>query len=240
VTDVLDVTDDMVDQVSWSAARIGRRYPYTPVADLRQEGMVWIYSHQNRVVAWMHDEENPKRGWARFTRAVEAAMEKMARAEKAGREGYDPDDEEFYARSMIELVLPAVWDQGYRSDGPSREGREPTSGGHDASEGNTWAAMVLDVEQAYWSAALSYDDRTLLRARLGDGGMTYAELGRMFECSHSTAEVRVKKALRRIQNELGGSRPVSCEPGCDCGGPGSRKSTSNAAALARTQNDYEE
>jgi DNA-directed RNA polymerase specialized sigma24 family protein len=227
----------MLEQVKYSAARVARRYRMSIADDLYQEGIVWVYAHARTVEGWMNDEY-PKRGWARFTRRIESVMQKIARAEKASREGYDPDDEAFYYTAMIELVLPALWDSTFRIDGPQRDGSERSSG-HDASEGNTWAAMVLDVERAWHEAHLSTRDQSMLRMRYGSQAL-FSEVARVFECSTSTAEATIKKALRRMQNVLGGAKPQECDATCeDCGGPGSRRALSNTTARAITDKEYE-
>ena len=231
-------TPDVEEQVAFSARRVSRTIRSVPAQDLYQEGMVWVFSHPGKMAGWMNDTENPKRGWARFTRAVEGAMTKVARQEKAAREGYDPRDEEFYGLAQIELCLPALWDSHLRVNGPAREAREGSSNA-DPSEGNTWAVMVLDVERAWNDAELDARDRAMVRYRFGNSA-TYAEVGRAFDVAASTAEVHIKRALRKMQRVLGGAKPAECKESCeDCGGPGSRRVLSNAAMRAITDGDME-
>lgn len=234
-------TDDVSEQIAFSARRVGRRYRSVPVADLQQEGMVWVFAHPTKMHAWMNDTDNPKRGWARFTRAVEGAMAKVARAEKAHREGYAVEDEAFYALAHLELTLPALWDEDYRVNGPQRDETDRVSTGGDPSEGNTWAAMVADVDRAWRLAGLDGREESMLRHRFGDRRATFAEIGRAHECAQSTAEIHVKRALRKLQRVLGGPKPTECDRTCqDCGGPGSRRAISNAHAAALTDQDYED
>lgn len=231
-------TEDVSEQIAYSARRVSRNIRSMPASDLYQEGVVWAFSHPRKMEGWMSDTENPKRGWARFTRAVEGAMTRVARQEKASREGYDPDDEVFYGIRQIELCLPALWDEHIKLHGPSREPAVGTSN-PDPSEGNTWAVMVLDVQDAWGAANLDAGERAMLRYRYGSGA-TYAELGRAFEVAASTAESRVKKALRKMQRHLGGAKPADCDNTCtDCGGPGSRHAMSNATARAITDGEVE-
>lgn len=234
-------TDDVAEQIAFSARRVGRRYRSVGVADLQQEGMVWLFAHPTKMHEWMNDTDNPKRGWARFTRGVEGAMARAARAEKAHREGYSLDDEVFYAIGHLELILPALWDKDYRVNGPQREDTERIMSSVAPSEGNTWAAMVADAEHAWRAADLDGREESMLRMRYGPSRATFAQIARAHECTQSTAETCIRRVLRKLQRELGGPRPAECGRSCeDCGdGPGSRRAITNAHAIALTEREYE-
>lgn len=234
------LTPDVEEQIQYSARQVARRFRGSAVNDLAQEARIWVVAHPTRMEHWFTDE-NPKRGWVRMSRTLEKQMSKFARIEKAAREGYDPDDEYFYAMAMLDLVLPALWDDDLRQSGPSREDGDNTrvSGKKDPAEGSSWPAMVVDVEKAWGDADLDHRQQTMLRLKYRDGA-TYADIGRAMGVSQSTAHEHVKRALRKIQRQLGGSKPEPCNSECeDCGGPGSRHVISNAHARALTDNQYE-
>ena len=234
------LTPDVDEQILYSARQVARRYRGSTVEDLAQEARIWVTSHPKRMEHWFNDE-SPKRGWVRMSRTLEKCMTKYARTEKAAREGYDPDDEYFYAMAMLDLVLPALWDEDLRRSGPSRDDGDESrvSTRKDPAEGSSWPAMVVDVDKAVNAAGLSFDQWEMLRLKYRDGA-TYADIGRAFGVSQSTAHERMKRTLRKIQRQLGGAKPEPCDGSCvDCGGPGSRRVISNAHARALTDNQYE-
>lgn len=235
------LTPDVDEQISWCARRVVRQYRHMNVDDLVQEGRIWCLTHPGKMRNFLYDE-NPKRGWARMVRTVDAVMNKTARIEKAAREGYDPDDEYFYRIAVLELCLPALWDEVLRREGPSRDddADDTQRSKRDPSEGNTWTVMVADVQQAWDNADLSGQDRAMLRARYGQGA-TFADLGRGWQVAASTAQQHIRRAMRKLQKELGGPKPQPCDGTCpDRSGPGSRHAISNAQARAMLDNQYEE
>lgn len=235
------LTPDVDEQIRYCARRTCRQYRHMQLDDLVQEGRIWALQHPGRMRGFLYDE-NPKRGWARMTRTFDAVMGKVARVEKAHREGYDPDDEYFYTLAILELCLPALWDEHLRRHGPAREDETGTrtTGRRDPSEGNSWVALVADVQSAWDAVDLSGRDRAMLRARF-ENGASFADLGRAFQVATSTAQQTVRRSLRKLQRVLGGQRPVPCDNVCeDRGGPGSRHVVSNAQARAILDNQYEE
>lgn len=234
------LTPDVEEQILYSARQVARRYRGSAVEDLAQEGRIWVTLHPKRMEHFFNDE-NAKRGWVRMTRTIEKQMAKTARIEKAAREGYDPDDEYFYALALFDLVMPALWDDDLRQHGPSHDEGDGTrvASKKDPAEGSSWPAMVVDVENAWSRAELDGRQRTMLMLKYRDGA-TYADIGRAMGVSQSTAHEHVKRALRKLQRQLGGGRPEPCDGSCeDCGGLGSRKVMSNAHARALTDNQYE-
>ena len=80
-------TSDVQDQVAASAVRVARRFRgYVEASDLRQEGLIYVYSHQKKMWEWM-TSEHAGIGWKRFTAAIESRMNKVARQEKAAKTG---------------------------------------------------------------------------------------------------------------------------------------------------------
>ena len=233
------ITPDVDEQILYSARKIQRRWRGSTTGDLAQEARLWALSHPSTMQHFF-DDENPKRGWVRMSRSFEKVMEKKARVENAHREGYDPSDEFFYTQALLSLTLPALFDDDIRANGPARDGEQQHRGKSDVAESsNVWETLVLDTEKAWNAADLNVDQVNVLKLKFCDN-LTYAEIGKVLGVAQSTAHEKTRKALWRLQRQLGGTRPEACGNDCeDCGGPGTRHAWSNAKSRAVTDNQYE-
>jgi len=222
-----------------AAASVARRYrSEVTYGDLAQEGYLWALRHPGTVRSRLEDG---KRGEYRLIAQLAGHMQSVARAEKASRAGYSPDDEVFYSKGMIEKALPAVWDITHMIR-PPLEG-EPGGGRStkDPAAGNDWLATVVDVRAAWDAADLTEDQRKALelryRHRLSQQGVADAQ-----GTAKSTANERINGGLRALIDTLGGRRPEGCAWDCECRPEpvGSRRAISNAAARALTDQGYDE
>ena len=89
------------------------------------------------------------------------------------------------------------------------------------SEGNNRLALFSDLTQAINS--LNTADQALLRQRYADGGIEFDALAEMYQVSEDALRKRVKRALIKLQDKLGGEAPVWS---------GRRRNKSNAQARA--------
>lgn len=222
--------------VIYTAARATERhYPYKTIPQYAEKGWDWVGQHPKRVedaFFMLHGggELGPSGElWRRLERALERHLERVGRAAKAAAIGYRVEDETFYPKSLVELALPAVWDLEYATSAPmlSDEATSedmPNLGTHlppkrisDPAEGNNWLATVVDVRRGFERASLSAIQREALDYR-------YGELWSIEHISHvmglppDALEQQIDAAVRKIQRELGGERPVGCSPSCECGG----------------------
>jgi DNA-directed RNA polymerase specialized sigma24 family protein len=218
-----------------AAAQVSKRFHgITTYADLAQEGMVWVLEHPGTVVSRLEDG---RRGSSRLTNQIAGHMDRLARKDKASGL-YEPEDEAFYSRTLVEAALPAVWDKRLMAEPPEHnEGpRAPT----DLSKQNSWLATTVDVRVAYNVATMDDNWRTALWLKFGQGMRVY-QVAEEMAVAETTANNYINKGIRAIIRELGGTRPGRCPPDCECGnGPaGGRKAISNAQARAETDRDYE-
>jgi DNA-directed RNA polymerase specialized sigma24 family protein len=223
-----------------AAASVARRYrSEVTYADLAQEGYVWALTHKGTVRTRLEDG---KRGEYRLIAQLAGHMQKVARAEKASRAGYSPDDEVFYSKGMIELALPSVWDDAYMIR-PPVEGDESMSGrsNNDPAAGNDWLASVIDVRRAWDEAELTYEQREALLLRYRDR-LSQQAVADAQGTAKSTANDRINSGLRALIEALGGRRPGGCPTDCECRPEpvGTRHVISNANARAITNQGYDE
>jgi len=225
-----------------AAASVARRYrAHVSYADLAQEGFIWALNHRGTIRSRLEDG---KRGQYRLIAQLAGHMQKVARQEKASKAGYSPDDEVFYSQGLLEMALPAVWDESYMLR-PPMEGERIVTGRStaDPAAGNDWLATTVDVRRAWENADLTSQQRDAMALRYHPAfRLTVAAVADAMGTAKSTASDRLNGALRALQDELGGPRPEGCSWDCECRPEpvGSRRAMSNASARAMTDREYDE
>lgn len=232
-----ETTEDKVARIATSAAHGGRlrHGRYVSFNEALSATTIWLLEHPRKTEELLEDGE---RGERRLTNLAARAVEVVARGNRAQVVGYDPEDEYFYNRGMVETILPAVFDPNYKpwvdrdEDGPR--------GTLDPSEAGNWEAMVADVTRAWNHASLTDDQEEALRLRFGDSKML-VDVANHLNIRRETAGARIKAGLDSMVRYLGGFNPA-CHRGCECGGGpvGRRKVMSNAAWRAQSDNYYNE
>jgi DNA-directed RNA polymerase specialized sigma24 family protein len=221
-----------------AAAQTARRYRgFVTYADVAQEGVLWVLSHPGTVVSLLEDGN---RGKNRLIGRLSKHMEKLARKERAQMTGYDPSDEAFYTRALLEAALPAVWDDNLLDHPPVEEmAADAPRRRSDGSETSNWLVTVLDVRKAWQDADLDLNWRLALSYRYGEG-MRLWQIADALEVSDSTASNYIDRGLNALIRQLGGKPPGQCSPDCECKPVGTRRAISNAEARYLTENDYDE
>ena len=109
---------EVVTAIDQIAARIEREFfGILSKEDLTQEFYLWLCEKPSRANAWMHRKKGEDGepvgeelfGWQSFRRDCAAVMARAARREKAQRVGYEVEDEVFYGRAQIKVLLILVW-----------------------------------------------------------------------------------------------------------------------------------
>lgn len=223
-----------------TAARAAKkRYPTSDTDDLASVAMMWCVSHPGKLATYLGDEDG-RRGVRMLVASMRNAAKKYAREERAQVYGYDLEDEAWYSKRMLKGdgnrpgLLHYVWNRDDWPKPPPADGAGRTKG--DPAEGNGWLTMMVDLKAAI--ETLSKDDRALL-AEHYMFGTTYDRLAVMMECSRATVAKRIDRAVRKVQDHLGGQKPFEDPPEEYVPEPeyvGSRRVISNAHARAITDN----
>lgn len=218
------MTDELVEQVrplAYTVARsVCRRYG-TDLADLVSEQMVWLVRHHRQAAEWL-DSKDGKR---RLMRSMRRYATRYAVKDHAQRTGYQPDDLYWYSLGMLRELLVQLaegpWDGlSPVGNGEQRGSRRPPS------ERGDMLAIRADVQRGL---ARVNDTQQELLGMVG-AGMTEREIAEHLGASRPAARMRVQRALRALQEELGGERP-QVDP------PERRRVMSNAAARAVTDRE---
>jgi DNA-directed RNA polymerase specialized sigma24 family protein len=116
--------------------------------------------------------------------------------------GYKVEDNYYYDREVVELLLPAVLRRDLNA--PAMTDLGFTKAKKVASEGGNWFAMMADIDKAL--SRLTREQLTIVYLRFGDG-CDNVTLAKELDISEDAARMRVNRAVNNLLNFLGGSRP---------------------------------
>jgi RNA polymerase sigma factor (sigma-70 family) len=194
------VTETYAGVVGAIAYEYSRKYHMCDADDIRQELWVWFLEHPNKVKTW--EELEGKQSIKLIARSLRNAAKDYCQREKARVVGYKVEDNYYYDREVVEVLLPAV----LRKDktAPAMTDLGFTNSKKVASEGGNWFAMMADIERAL--ARLTHEQLTIIYLRFGDG-CDNVTLAKELSVSEDAARMRVNRAVNNLLNFLGGQRP---------------------------------
>lgn len=194
---VIEHYENLVAHVAYE---FSRKFRMVDVEDIRQELWVWFLEHPNKVKMW--EKLDGKQSTKLIARSLRNCAKDYCQKEKAKIAGYRVEDNYYYDRNVLELLLPAVM----RGDSvaPSLNDIGFTATKKVASEGGNWFAMVADIEKAM--SKLPEEQYNVIYLRFGDGSDN-STLAKELSISEDAARMRVNRAMNNLLNYLGGSRP---------------------------------
>lgn len=164
---------------------------YVTAEDMTQEAILWLLEHPERV-----DNHTLPSGELHFKQlvgeVVTRRLSKVAQRERDESAGGSPEDRYAYSVRVVELVLPAVFEE----QAPKAISYGQVYSTSDPAESGNFNALVIDVRTAI-AAVCSSEDRKVLFTR-ALGGWTWAKFGDVLELSGETYRQRYWDALRRI------------------------------------------
>jgi len=182
------------------AYEFSRKYHMCDADDIRQELWLWFLTHPNKVKVW--EAIDDKQSIKLIAKSLRNAAKDYCQKQKAHAVGYRVEDNYYYDKELVEVLLPAVIRKD--SSAPALNDLGHSSTKKVASEGGNWLAMVADIDKAL--DKLTLEQKSIIFLRFGDGcdNKTFAkEMG----ISEDAARMRVNRALNNLLNKLGGSRP---------------------------------
>ena len=192
-----DKYDNMVGSIAYE---FSRKFHMCDADDIRQELWVWFLEHPNKVKLW--EAIDVKQSTKLVARSLRNAAKDYCQKEKARAVGYKVEDNYYYDREVVELLLPAVLRKD--TNAPAMTDLGFTKAKKVASEGGNWFAMMADIERSL--ARLTQEQLSIVYLRFGDG-CDNASLATELAISEDAARMRVNRAVNNLLNFLGGSRP---------------------------------
>jgi RNA polymerase sigma factor (sigma-70 family) len=188
------------NMVGTIAYEYSRKFHMCDADDIRQELWVWFLEHPNKVNTW--EEIDLKQSTKLIARSLRNAAKDYCQREKARAVGYKVEDNYYYDREVVELLLPAVLRRDLNAPAMTELGF--TKAKKVASEGGNWFAMMADIDKAL--NRLTREQLTIVYLRFGDG-CDNASLATELGISEDASRMRVNRAVNNLLNFLGGSRP---------------------------------
>jgi RNA polymerase sigma factor (sigma-70 family) len=197
--EVWEVIYALAKQIASRSGRIHRGLVTTD--DMYQHLSLWALEHWHKIEQWQ--QEDSLKYKLRKTFFNEA--QKYVAKERQRYSRSPMSDTFYYSHEVLHELLRDVWTHEGWSDTPDLS-NEFISKSSKPAEGGNRMALLSDVMAGL--EKLSEADRDLLKMRYHEGGM---ELGAMAESYNITEEAmrkRVKRALTKLQDRLGGEQPT--------------------------------
>lgn len=183
------------------AYEFSRKFHMVESSDIRQELFVWFLEHPNKVKIW--ESLEGKQSIKLISRSLRNAAKDYCQREKAQVVGYRVEDNYYYDKELVELILPAIF-SGSRKP-PVMTDLGFTNSKKVLSEGNNWSAMCADVENMY--DKLHEEQQFILSIRYGEG-LEIGALSGQLSISQDAARMRINRAINSLLNLLGGKKPI--------------------------------
>lgn len=203
---------EKANEVCWRIARqTAERMSPVSMDDISQVVWLWIVEHQLEILSWEEDKWIGRLLWHGFRQAYA-----YARRERAKIYGYEPQDEYFYRVGTLRKILPLYY-------GEAAEEMEVYLPDRDAAADIERGLTMVDVYTSSLLYQIFIED---------DSEAQTAALAASWGVTLPAAQKKVQRALRALQDALGGPDPYY-------EGAGSRQAVSNARARAQTGRDYD-
>ena len=193
-------TDKYENIVGMIAHEFSRKFHMCDADDIRQELWIWFLEHPNKVKLW--ETLEGKQSTKLIARSLRNAAKDYCQREKARAVGYKVEDNYYYDREVVELLLPAVLVGDMTA--PSMADLGFNNSKKVASEGGNWFAMMGDIERGL--RKLTQEQLSIIYLRFGEG-CDNASLATELAITEDAARMRVNRAVNNLLNYLGGSRP---------------------------------
>lgn len=199
----VNVYEKYANMVKRIAAQYSNRYRMVDVEDIRQELWLWFASHPNKTKDWL--EKDLKEADLLFARSLRNAAHDYCVREKANIEGYNPEDNFWYTKDFVKIMLPATLsDDWKRVEAFASEVKSSKS----PSESGDWMSYSADIKKAYQYALNDKEKALVLMfyANDVDADTLHKELGEERPSAKAT-QMAANRAINKMVNYLGGFAP---------------------------------
>jgi RNA polymerase sigma factor (sigma-70 family) len=186
-------------QIASRSGRIHRGLVTTD--DMYQHLSLWALEHWHKIEQWQ--QEDSLKYKLRKTFFNEA--QKYVAKERQRYSRSPMSDTFYYSHEVLHELLRDVWTHEGWSDTPDLS-NEFVSKSSKPSEGGNRMALLSDVMAGL--DKLSEADRDLLKMRYHEGGMELGAMAVSYDITEEAMRKRVKRALTKLQDRLGGEQPT--------------------------------
>lgn len=205
--DVVRLSEELIDEFSPMVFQIAkeyaRKYPMVDPFDIQQECWLWFVSHPNKLRDWKKLEDQ-KDATRLFARSLRNAAHDYCVKEKANVSGYETEDNFWYSKQLIKILLPAAisndWKRVEKLSSEVRSAKSP-------SESGDWMAHAADVRKAFQK--LNDKDQVLVfnfYVKDTEGEVLHEKFGEEKTSANATM-MQANRALNKMVKHLGGFAP---------------------------------
>ena len=183
------------------ASEYHRKFNMVELDDVKQSLYQWFVEHPNKLTEW---EAIGKRDTKNLIyRSLRNQALDYCQRWKAKSLGYEIDDVFYYDPAIVEVLLPSVLRKELLT--PTKENSEGPKQPSAPAEGGNLVTMMVEVDIAYLK--LSDEEQNLLFLRFADAA-DYSDIASTLNIESSDAvRMRIKRAVRKLVNKMGGYRP---------------------------------
>jgi DNA-directed RNA polymerase specialized sigma24 family protein len=185
------------------ASEYHRKFTMVEFEDIKQSLYQWFTEHPNKLKDWEAIGERDAKNL--IYRSLRNDALDYCQRWKAKSVGYDVADLHYYESEMVEALLPPVLRGEYGVTHKLNLGRpgRPSA----PAEGGNLTIMMLEVDAGYWR--LNKEDRRIIFLRFAEN-LDFGEIANYLELgTDSAARMRLKRAIRRLINKIGGYKPYN-------------------------------
>jgi len=197
---VYETYTDMVKQI---AGEFKRKYHMVERDDIEQELWIWFVTHPVKIEEWLELPEQKDQDKL-FARSLRNAALDYCLKEKAYKAGYKSEDNYFYNKEFVKLMIPAVL-----TDDWTKFNNVLNEMGRTAkvlAESGDWMSFSADVKMAF--DKLNKRDQSLVHLFYGEQ-IDGAELNERIDTTKSQKAVMMEanRAVNKMIKSLGGFPP---------------------------------
>ena len=201
---VYEMYHEMVKQIG---SEFKRKYQMVERADIEQEMWLWFSEHPNKIDEWLALPDQKDRDKL-FARSLRNSALDYCIKEKAHKAGYSAEDNFWYNKQFIKLMIPAVLSDDWTklNNTLSNMGR----GSQVLAESGNFMAFSSDIKVAF--DKLNDRERSLVQLFYGEQ-VDGAELHERIDSSKSQKAVMMEanRAVNKMVRILGGNPPIKDE-----------------------------
>ena len=201
---VYEMYHAMVKQIG---SEFKRKYQMVEREDIEQQLWLWFAEHPNKIEEWLALPDQKDRDKL-FARSLRNSALDYCIKEKAHKAGYSAEDNFWYNKQFIKLMIPAVLSDDWTklNNTLSNMGR----GSQVLAESGNFMAFSSDIKVAF--DKLNDRERSLVQLFYGEQ-VDGAELHERIDNSKSQKAVMMEanRAVNKMVRILGGNPPVKDE-----------------------------
>lgn len=194
---------DMVNQV---ASEYAKKYPMVDRDDIRQQIWLWFVEHPRNLSNYRSDHEQ-KDADRLIAKSLRNAAYDYCIKEKANTEGYNPNDNFWYTKDFIKMMIPGVLTDNWEKlevalTNMGRSTKAP-------SESGDWMAYGADIRRAFDKLDEREQNLVFLFYAQDMDSKELHEIAQEDRPTHKATAMAANRAINKMVNFLGGFNSYS-------------------------------